>query len=223
MAIVLIDLDGTLIPHSVWTPVFLEISSYIAREAGVSAAEVWRRVRDRSLQLMKVFDLRGFDWQWLFGEVAAELKAGEPPAVREVLARHLHNFKTNDGAYEALAALRDAGFRVEIATNGYVCYQMPVIKSLGLDKYINGVRTSDAVGCPKTCPQYFSGAAVMVGDHPVFDIYFPKKFGLAAVLYGSWQSRRGLSWIELDVEPDAETNTLLEVPALVNSLLRPTP
>jgi len=73
MATILVDLDGTLIPLDAWNPVFAEICAHIARRVGAEPEEIWRRVRQRNLALSRALDLRAFDWQKIFAEVAAEL------------------------------------------------------------------------------------------------------------------------------------------------------
>jgi len=223
MATILIDLDGTLIPLDVWNPVFAEVCAYIARRAGTTPEEVWRKARRRNLELMRALDLRAFDWQKILAEAAAELGVGEAPDVVEVLKRHLPAFRLNDGAVEALAELKAAGHRVEIATNGFAHYQMPVIRRLGLDELVDGVRTSDRYGCPKTCPQYFKGADVMIGDNPVFDVYFPQKFGLYTIFYGDWEKEAVTYSQRLQIDlsktaPHAVVKSLKEIPRVIQTL-----
>lgn len=144
--------------------------------------------------------------------------------VEEVLDKHLPRFRLTDGALEALRGLRAMGHRVEIATNGHATYQLPVIRRLGLDELVDGVRTSDAYRCPKTCPEYFQGADLMVGDNPVFDVYFPKRFGLLAIFYGDWEREaaehaRRLAISINAVRPDGVVKSLAELPDAVRRAL----
>jgi putative hydrolase of the HAD superfamily len=224
MATVLIDLDGTLIPLDAWNSVFAEICTYIAKRSGTTPAEVWRRVRRRNLELMRALDLRAFDWQKIFEETAVELGVDEVPDVVQTLKKHLNTFRLNEGAAEALAELKAMGFRVEIATNGLTHYQMPVIQHLGLDRLVDDVRTSDRFRCPKTCPQYFQNARVMIGDNPIFDVYFPRRFGLYTVFYGDWGKTAATyaQRMQIDlstVTPHATITTLRAIPSVVRRLL----
>jgi len=198
---------------------------HIARQGGTTPEEVWRRARRRSLELMKSLDLRAFDWEEILAEAAAELGVDEVPDVVEALKRHIHAFRLNDGAVEVLSELKAAGHRVEIATNGLAGYQMPVIRHLGLDELVDGVRTSDRYGCPKTCPQYFQGADVMIGDNPVFDVYFPQKFGLYTIFYGDWEKEAATHTQRMRIDlskttPHAVVKTLKEIPQVVQYLLK---
>jgi Predicted hydrolase (HAD superfamily) len=223
MATILVDLDGTLIPLDAWSPVFADVCTYIAKRAGTTPEEVWKRARQRNLELLRALDLRAFDWQKIFTEVATELGAGEAPDVLKALYSHLPSFRLNDGAAEVLAELKALGHRVEIATNGLAYYQMPVIRHLGLDRLVDGVRTSDRYRCPKTCPQYFQNADVMIGDNPIFDVYFPQKFGLYTIFYGDWEreSMTHSKRMQIDlskVKPDAVVKTLREIPRALGTL-----
>lgn len=220
-AVILVDLDGTLLPLGAWEPVFRGAAAIIAEQAGASAQSVWEAVRRRNLQLMKALDWRAYDWQALFNAVAREL-GGKAPSILDILAKHLPAFRLIDGAVEMLLELKKLG-RVEIATNGHAYYQMPVIKALGLDQIVDGVRTSDVYKCPKTCPEYFRNAQVMLGDNPVFDVYFPKRFGLAVVYYGDWE--KAAAWykktleINIDVMPDAVVKNLKDAPEAIRRLI----
>ncbi|MEM1598483.1 MAG: HAD family hydrolase [Pyrobaculum sp.] len=225
MATILVDLDGTLLPLSAWDPVFREACAQIAKAAGVAAEEVWRKVRRLNLEMAKALDWRAFDWQHLFELAAGELGAPRAPDILAALRRHIHTFRPVDGALETLARLREMGHRVEIATNGHASYQLPVIRQLGLDAVVDGVRTSDLYKCPKSCPEYFRGADVMVGDNPVFDVYFPKKYGLKAVFYGDWEtsSKTYAERFGIDLSrtaADAEIKTIRELPAVVELVLK---
>jgi putative hydrolase of the HAD superfamily len=224
MATILIDLDGTLIPLDAWNPVFAEICTYIAKRAGTTPEEIWRRVRRRNLELMRVLDLRAFDWQRILEETAAELGVDEVPDVVQTLKRHLNNFRLNEGAAEALAELKAMGHSVEIATNGLAYYQMPVIQHLGLDRLVDDVRTSDRFRCPKTCPQYFQNAHVMIGDNPIFDVYYPRRFGLYTIFYGHWEKEATIHAQRMQIDlstvtPHATITTLRTLPSVVRRLL----
>jgi putative hydrolase of the HAD superfamily len=225
MATVLIDLDGTLIPRRSWSSTFADVCKQIAGAAGASAESVCARAMAISAELLRALDWRAFDWQEVFNRTARELGAGGAPDVLEALSRHLHEFTLNEGAVEAVTALKAGGYRVEVATNGHARYQLPVLRHLGIYSLVDGVRTSDAHRCPKTCAEFFRGADVIIGDNPAFDVYFPKRFGLLAVFYGDWEgeARAYLGRLGLklsDVTPDATVRSLREAPRVVSELLR---
>ncbi|WP_243666126.1 HAD family hydrolase [Vulcanisaeta sp. JCM 16159] len=107
----------------------------------------------------------------------------------DVLMKHVRDFKPFDGSLELLRLIRDLGHEVVIATNGLYKYQSVVIEELGFSRFIDGIRTPDLVGCIKNCREFFNGAQVMIGDNPLFDVYYPASFGLMTVFVGDWERR----------------------------------
>ncbi|MEL9991106.1 MAG: HAD family hydrolase [Thermoproteus sp.] len=207
MSIALVDLDGTLIPLEAWDPVFYEISASIARRAGIQPGEFWSLVKALHYQLMRRFSPKAFDWQYLIESVASSFGIYETPKIEDVLSRYVGGFPVNDGAYELLEGLRGLGLLPVIATNGLRRYQSIVVEALGFSKYIGGLRASDDYGCVKNCREFFNGAYLMIGDNPVFDVYFPQRFGLKTIFVGDW-ARASLKYSELlgvdlsQVKPD---------------------
>ncbi|MFP3211871.1 MAG: HAD family hydrolase [Thermoproteus sp.] len=223
MGLVLVDLDGTLIPLEAWDPVFYEISATMAGRIGIQPGEFWSLVKALHYQLMRRFSPRAFDWQYLIESVASSFGIYEAPRIEDVLAKYVAGFPVIDGAYEFLRGINDLGLRAAIATNGLRRYQSIVVEALGFSRYIVGLRTSDDYGCVKNCREYFEGASLMIGDNPVFDVYFPKKFGLRTVFVGDWHKaarRYGeLLGVDLsDVRPDRAASSLAEALGAVKEL-----
>ncbi|CCC82131.1 HAD family hydrolase [Thermoproteus tenax] len=220
MTIALVDLDGTLIPLEAWDPVFYELSSIIASRAGVEPQDVWGLVKALHYQLMRRFDPKAFDWQYLFESVGSSLGIFDIPNIEDILLKYVDNFPVNEGAFELLRDLRSLGLSPVIATNGLYRYQHIVVERLGFSKYVDGVRTSDAYGCTKSCSRFFEGASLVIGDNPIFDVYFPKKFGVATIFIGEWNRavRKYSELLGIDagiVRPDYIAADLIEARAVV--------
>ncbi len=174
VVLILVDLDGTLLPLEAWDPIFQEISGLIGSRVGVDWRIVYRAAKDLNRELLRGLNVRAFDWDYIFTEVAHRLGASISIDVNDALIKHVHDFKPFDGALEMLSALKGLGHKVIIATNGLYKYQHVVIKELNFAKFIDGIRTPDTIGCPKNCRGFFEGGAqVMIGDNPLFDVYYP--------------------------------------------------
>ncbi len=186
---ILVDLDGTLLPLEAWEPIFQEISELIGGKVGVDWRIVYRAAKDLSRELLRKLNVRAFDWDYIFTEVAHRFGVSISIDVNEVLIKYVHGFKPFDGALEMLNVLKGLGCKVIIATNGMYKYQQVVIKELNFVKFIDGIRTPDIIGCPKNCREFFDGAQVMIGDNPLFDVYYPAQFGLTTVFIGDWERR----------------------------------
>ncbi len=224
MSLALVDLDGTLIPLEAWDPVFYEISSTIAGRIGIEPREFWSLVKALHYQLMRRFSVKAFDWQYLIESVASGFGIYEVPRIEDVLSKYVGGFPVNEGAYELLSGLRRLGLIPVIATNGLRRYQSIVVQALGFSKYIQGIRTSDDFGCVKNCREFFEGAFVMIGDNPVFDVYFPQKFGVRTVFVGDWPkaaSKYGeLLGVNLsNVKPDRVGDNLTSALRAVSELM----
>ncbi|MGC8583547.1 MAG: HAD family hydrolase [Thermoproteus sp.] len=225
MGLVLVDLDGTLIPLEAWDPVFYEISATVAGRIGIQPGEFWSMVKALHYQLMRRLSFKAFDWQYLIESVASSFGVYEVPKIEDVLAKYVSGFPVIDGAYELLRGINDLGLKVAIATNGLRRYQSIVVEALGFSRYIVGLRTSDDYGCVKNCKEYFDGASLMIGDNPVFDVHFPKKFGLKTIFVGDWDKavlKYGeLLGVDLSyVRPDRAAANLAEALDAVREMAR---
>lgn len=123
-----------------------------------------------------------------------------------------------------LARLREAGWRVAIATNGSTRQQRAKIDRLGLGPVVDAVAISQEVGAAKPdrrlfevaaqrCGVELTGADWMVGDCPTRDIAGGQRLGLRTV----WM-RRGRRWADDHPAPTAVAD---DVPAAVAALLAP--
>lgn len=222
--LILVDLDGTLIPLKEWEPVFRDVSGYIASRAGVSVEYVYARARALNRELMLRFDARAFDWDYIFSRIAYELGVDYGVSVIDALKIRVRDFRPFEGALDLLRAIREHGHRVGIATNGYFSYQSIVLEELGFMDYIDELRTPDKVGCVKNCREFFEGARVMIGDNPLFDVYYPSIYGLFTIFVGDWELGvrrvRDMWGIELGVKPHLIVNNLNSLNESLRGLLK---
>jgi putative hydrolase of the HAD superfamily len=94
-------------------------------------------------------------------------------------------------ALETLKALRAAGLRLALITNGSVAMQSRKLECLALSPSFDAVLISDAEGVHKPDSEIFrralarlgidAGQACYVGNHPEFDVAGAKAAGLTAV------------------------------------------
>jgi putative hydrolase of the HAD superfamily len=124
-----------------------------------------------------------------------------------------------EGTRETLVALRDAGFKLAIVSNGNTRAQKRKIAVLGIENLLDGVFISDELKCRKPDRRIFELAlraiAVdpkstwFVGDHPLNDIEGARLCGLNAI----WL--RGVHrWPDELAFPKASIDRLSELPAI---------
>ncbi|MFF7788007.1 HAD-IA family hydrolase [Streptomyces sp. NPDC007991] len=109
---------------------------------------------------------------------------------------------------DGLDELREAGWRVGVATNGAVDIQRTKLRATGISERVDGVFVSEEADARKPQTRHFALAAArcggvlgdggwMVGDNPVNDIGGGRSAGLRTI----WVNN-GRSWLPDDPGPD---------------------
>lgn len=179
------DLDNTLIDRD---------------EAFVAWAEWWARregLGDEAVEWLLAHDEGGFRPRpELFAGVKEHFGlAAEVPELVDAYDREHPTFASVDpDVLAGLAALRTAGWRVAVVTNGGVVQQSLKLDRTGIGAVVDYCCISEQVGVAKPDPAIFKIAAArtgatlaggwMVGDHPAYDIAGGIAAGLSTVLVG---------------------------------------
>lgn len=95
--LILIDLDGTLLPLEAWDPVFQDISMQIASKVNVDWVTIYRAAKNLNRELLKGFTVRAFDWDYIFTEVAHRFGVPMNIDVNETLVKYVRGFKPSMG------------------------------------------------------------------------------------------------------------------------------
>ena len=120
-----------------------------------------------------------------------------------------------------LAALREAGFRTAILSNGSPAMLEALVKRSRLEAMFDAVLSADAVGVFKTHPKVYQYAldslglearAISFQSSNAWDAHGASDFGMRVV----WCNRYGQRRERLPGAPDFEIRTLAELPALLN-------
>lgn len=193
----LFDLDDTLVAsYDAFTTWTAELADQ--RELGSEAAEwfrtehFWRSTPEESFRHI--------------GE-----HFGLPDDPIELLAtyrrRLLEVLRPYDGVLDGLEALRDAGWRIGIVTNGFPDFQLPKIRAVDLGAYVDVVCVSDSEASWKPDAGIFKAAseragaplegAWMVGDSLGADIAGGNNLGL----HTAWV-RHGRTLTSEDPQPE---------------------
>jgi putative hydrolase of the HAD superfamily len=187
---VLFDLDGTLHDRDAG------LAAFVARQhadLGLDALGVpvgaWTR---RFVEL----DRGGRVWKdAVYARLCEEFALAHDP--RDLLARYVEGFAAHavpsPGLRPTLAALRAAGYRVGIVTNGRGLFQRATLAALGVDDLLDAVVVSEECGLRKPQAEIFDLAlercggrrdgSWFVGDDPEADVRGAEGAGLRAVLF----------------------------------------
>ena len=175
------DLDNTLIDRD---GAFLAWARWWVDRAGLASDAVdWLVAHDNG----------GFTRR---GELFARFQEtfGVAVSVDEYDREHPSFTWVEPAVLEGLAALRTAGWRVAVVTNGSVVQQTRKLEHTGIVDAVDYCCISEAVGVRKPDPRIFSIAAEntgaglaggwMVGDHPAYDIAGGINAGLSTIRIG---------------------------------------
>jgi putative hydrolase of the HAD superfamily len=195
---VLLDLDGVLMDHR--TAAREAVGAWLGERATPDVVDAWfasmavhlaewragtstwaEQRRDRLRDVLPLLgEPVGTD-----EELDALFASGYLPAYERA-------WRGYDDAAPALAALRAAGYRLGVLTNGTEAQQRAKLRVLGLADAVGPVFTAEAVGAPKPDPRAFLAACtglgvapeevLYVGDEPETDVLGARGAGLAAVL-----------------------------------------
>jgi putative hydrolase of the HAD superfamily len=132
-------------------------------------------------------------------------------------ARYADFASPSPGAVETVRALREAGVKTGILTNGNVRVQNSKIDSIGLRDWLDVIVISEAVGLKKPDPAIFAltltelgvdaPSTLFVGDNPEVDVVGAAAAGLQTAWF-----RNGATWPEgLAPRADVDIDTIGEV------------
>lgn len=170
------DLDGVLMRN----PFELGVEPYVVahvladasrRPAGLAddappdETAVRRAIDGGFLRRLRAGGPAAYDWDAIYGEVAAGFGATPPPPVEDLVRRFTAEpgmVATHPGAFEALALVREAGLRCIAVTNGFSTFQRPVLAALGLDAAFDALVSPLETGTIKPDPGMFRGLGGLV-------------------------------------------------------------
>jgi 2-haloacid dehalogenase len=181
--------------------------------------------RDKQLQYswLRTLENRYADFWQVTGDAldfALESLDLETPSLRERLMDLYLGLEPFAEVPAVLAALRQAGFRTAILSNGSPMMLEALVKRANLEAMFDAVLSADAVRAFKTHPDVYQYAldsldleasAISFQSSNAWDAHGASDFGMRVV----WCNRYGQRRERLPGRPDFEIRTLAELPALL--------
>jgi HAD superfamily hydrolase (TIGR01509 family) len=199
---VVLDLDDTLTDLAGFEPkVWDDLAKMLGeRVPGIDRDELRRRyldVMEHNYQrvLDGELDMRGYRRARLEHAVAPWGQIGDADFedYYRVMNRTIHEVPPKDGAHETLRALRDAGYRLAILTNGPSALQRGKLERFGFIPLVDVVAISGEIGAAKPDRAAYDAVVemlglpreqlVMVGDNWEWDVAGALDAGLAGAYY----------------------------------------
>ncbi|MGB9728652.1 MAG: HAD family hydrolase [Thermoprotei archaeon] len=185
--IIYIDLDDTIIKNNAVSIALSEAYKKISLITNVNLDFVKHEAMRTHLEFVKNNDIRAFDWDFLVNLVSNRLGHGSLNInVEDLIKMYSDRIIILDNALDMLKKLKEK-YVLVLGTNGLYKYQRWAIDRCGLSDYFDEIITPDKAGCIKTCRKFYSYPdedykKLVIGDHLIFDVYYPKKFGLETIL-----------------------------------------
>jgi 2-haloacid dehalogenase len=181
--------------------------------------------RDKQLQYawLRTIENRYADFWQVTGDAldfALESLDLQSPRLRERLMDLYLGLEPFPEVRPMLAALREAGFRTAILSNGSPMMLEALVKRANLETHFDAILSADAVRAFKTHPDVYQYAlraldleasAIAFQSSNAWDAHAASDFGMRVV----WCNRYGQRRERLPGNPDFEIRTLAELPALL--------
>jgi 2-haloacid dehalogenase len=195
----------------------------VPEERRAALTALWR---DKQLQYawLRTLENRYADFWKVTGEAldfALESLDLATPSLRERLMELYLGLEPFAEVPTVLGALRAAGLRTAILSNGSPRMLEELVKRSRLESMFDAVLSADAVGVFKTHPRVYQYAldslglpasAIAFQSSNAWDAHGASDFGMRVV----WCNRYGQRRERLPGAPDFEIRTLAELPALLN-------
>lgn len=230
-AIIFFDLDSTLVANPLSRRVMPRIYREVSEMLGVEVDRVVEIFTEKHMRMVKAGDPRAYDWDYILLEILRErgLRPWRDNIFLEALREECRYVEILDNSPKILEELEETGFYLVLSTNGLWKYQECVVREAGIMRFFKEILSPDKRGCLKSSKHFFvtmlSGPSkISVGDNVVFDVYYPKIYGLRAIhvkrpiSIGEEYAR--VLGIDLSrVEPDATITSLAQVYEAIEAIL----
>lgn len=212
--ILFVDLDHTLFLNPFWPSVFPEVGQKIAAASGTTPEEVMSAVVSYSRDLIRIRDLRAYDWDFVISQVAFNQFnfIWDEPIV-DLVMKGISSSQLIDGAIQSLVDAKDLGWTVVAASQGFRRYQEPVLDYLGLSEKLDMTRFSDDYAQLKRTLDFYGpipdgSKVVILGDKYVDDSLYPENFGFGSIWFtGVYRDKK----IHSHLSPSAEIDDLRDL------------
>jgi putative hydrolase of the HAD superfamily len=203
-SVVSFDLDGVIMRGPFNSALRPRISEHLGRSSGLAQMEaeerevhIWTTVRQEHDRRLEAGDFVGaWNWQAIYDAVSRGF-GGEPmPDLASIVRESClveDAVALLPGAWLGLQRLKSAGVRLVAITNGYHCFQWPVLQRLGVAELFESVITPDMAGYAKPDRRIFDlvpGLIAHVGDLLLHDVLGANLAGLESI------------WLDADLPQD---------------------
>ncbi|MET3695756.1 HAD superfamily hydrolase (TIGR01549 family) [Bacillus oleivorans] len=181
------DLDGTLMQNPFVEWVFPEIVTTVLENTEKPLNVLDEIVGEHHRRMEGNHILAAYDWDHIVSQYLELHQISVEMNIEELVKKHSIHPKVyllEDSVINVLTRLKEKGYLLAAATNGYLKYQAPVMDALGLSDHFDFVITPEMVGFAKPDVQMLEilknkGKVVAhVGDRIDHDVKLAKNAGV---------------------------------------------
>lgn len=182
------DLDETIMQNPFKKWVFPEIVEII--QSGTDEQhDIMEMIVEEHLKRMSENKfLEAYNWDDIIRDLLMKLKIQQEINITELVEKHSISPKVymlEDKMLDNLQFIKNKGFKLAVATNGYYKYQFPVLQELGLDLLFDEIIASDTAGYAKPSPSMLKSlqgkVIAHVGDRIDHDVYMANELGVTSI------------------------------------------
>lgn len=184
------DLDGTLMQNPFVDYVFPEIESTVLEKATSVGKVIDSLVSEHNRRMKENLIVEAYDWDDIVRRYLAQNQIEIEINVEDIVKKHSISPKVyllEAGIIEALAQLKEQGYHLAVATNGFFKYQSPVLDALGLTEVFDLIITPEEAGYAKPNVKMFESLheegeiVAHVGDRIDHDVSLANELGIPSV------------------------------------------
>ncbi len=230
-AIIFFDLDSTLVINPLGRRVMPKIYREVSEALGIEMDRVVEMFSKKHMEKVRAGDPKAYDWDYILMEILRENGAGSwgYRGFLDVLREECSWVEILDDSPKVLERLEEMGFYLVLSTNGLWKYQECVVEEAGLQRFFKEILSPDRRGYLKSSRDFFRTSVdgyikISVGDNIVFDVYYPKMYGLRAIhvkrpLTIGEEYARVLGIDLSGIRPDATITSLTQIYGALEAIL----
>ncbi|MFD2131685.1 HAD family hydrolase [Pseudogracilibacillus auburnensis] len=185
------DLDETLMQNPFMGWVFPEIVETIQCHLEDKDLDIMALIVDEHLKRMsKNRILEAYDWDHIVEELLERLQLTLTIDIEKIVTNHCEIPKIHlleETILSSLQRIKEKGYALAVATNGYYKYQYPVLEKLQLVELFDQIITSDSAGYAKPDIQMLNSVkkegelVAHVGDRIDHDILLANNLNITSI------------------------------------------
>lgn len=183
------DLDGTLMQNPFVGHVFPEIERLASQRVGRDEHVLDGILYEHAKRISENRLVEAYDWDGIVSMYLETKKINHSIDIEKIVCQFCKVpaiYLLEDGVIELLQSLKVKGFSLAAVTNGYLKYQKPVMKALGLLPLFDQIITPEAATYAKPDHRIFNGIkgeiVFHVGDRVEHDVRSANEAGIPSVL-----------------------------------------